>query len=146
MWSYFTHKELLYNIRTASVLNLPITNSTYHATNTVHFTGTLIWNHLLTVIQSSQSLDKFEKKKKKIVDILTANSWYSNNQLFRRLDKLYIRNYLLVYLTTCNTLQFFVSHDAREFLNCSFFSWRWMRFFINQYCQLHLLFNFNSAL
>ena len=61
-FTYFTHKELPYNLRKGSILNLRRTNAPYYGTNAVHFKGTLIWNNLPAVVKSSQSLCKFNRK------------------------------------------------------------------------------------
>ena len=44
--SFFTHKEILYNLRKCQVFSLPPARSTYYRTNPVHFWGSLIWNKL----------------------------------------------------------------------------------------------------
>ena len=49
-------QELPYDLRKGSILNLPRINFTYCGTNTVYFSGTLIWTNLLAVIKSSKSL------------------------------------------------------------------------------------------
>ena len=42
MWSYFTHKDMPYNLRKGPFLDLPKTYSFYYGTNAVHFRGSLI--------------------------------------------------------------------------------------------------------
>ena len=37
MWTYLIYKELPYNLRKASILNLPKIKSTYYDTNDLHF-------------------------------------------------------------------------------------------------------------
>ena len=63
MWSCFTHKNLPYNF------SLPKTHSFYYGTNAVHFRGSLIWNNLPAVVESSDSLFEFKNKIKNIGDI-----------------------------------------------------------------------------
>ena len=55
MRSFFTHKEIPYNIRKGKLLSLPPARSTYYGTNSVHFRGSLIWNNLPRYIKSSRS-------------------------------------------------------------------------------------------
>ena len=55
MCSFFTHKEIPYNLRKGQVLSLPPARSTYYGTNSVHFRGSLIWNNLPRYIKSSRS-------------------------------------------------------------------------------------------
>ena len=45
MCSFFTHKEIPYNLRKGQVLSLPPARSTYYGTNSVHFWGSIIWNN-----------------------------------------------------------------------------------------------------
>ena len=52
MWSYFTHKDMPYNLRKGPTLGLPKTHSFYYGTNAVHFRGSLIWNNLPAVVKS----------------------------------------------------------------------------------------------
>ena len=60
MWSFFTHKDILYNLRKGPILGLPKTHSFCHGTNAIHFRWSLIWNKLLTVVKSSNSLFEFK--------------------------------------------------------------------------------------
>ena len=46
IWPYFTYNSISYNLRKGPILYLPGTHSTYYGTNSVHFGGSLIWNHL----------------------------------------------------------------------------------------------------
>ena len=50
MCSFFTHKEIPYNLRKAQVLSLPPSRSTYCGTDSVHFHGFLICNNLPSYI------------------------------------------------------------------------------------------------
>ena len=56
MWSYFTHKDMLYNLTKGPTLGLPKTHSFCYGTNVVHFRGSFIWNNLPAVVKSSDSL------------------------------------------------------------------------------------------
>ena len=69
MWSYFTHKDMPYNLRKGPFLGLPKTHSFYYGTNAVHFRGSLIWNNLPAVVKSSDSLFEFKNEIKNIGDI-----------------------------------------------------------------------------
>ena len=60
MWSYFTHKDVPYNLRKGPTLGLPKTHSFYYGTNAVHFPGSLIWKNLPVVVKSSDSLFEFK--------------------------------------------------------------------------------------
>ena len=62
MWSYFTHKEMPYNLRKGTILGLPKTHSFYYGTTAVHFRGSLIWNNLPAVVKFSDSLFEFKNK------------------------------------------------------------------------------------
>ena len=42
MWSFFTHKDIPYNLRKGPFLGLPKTHSFYYGTNAIHFRGSLI--------------------------------------------------------------------------------------------------------
>ena len=69
MWSYFTHKDMPYNLRKSPILGLPKIHSFYYGTNAIHFRGFLIWNNLRAVVKSSNSLFDFKNKIKNIGDI-----------------------------------------------------------------------------
>ena len=60
MCSFFTHKEILYNLRKGQVLPLPPARSTNYGTNSVHFQGSLIWSNLPSYIKSSRSVCEFK--------------------------------------------------------------------------------------
>ena len=68
-WSYFTRKDMPYNLRKGPFLGLPKAHSFYYGTNAVHFRGSLIWNNLPAVVKSSDSLFEFKNKIKNIGDI-----------------------------------------------------------------------------
>ena len=69
MWSFFTHKDIPYNLRKGPILGLPKTHSFYYGTNAIHFRGSLIWNNLPAIVKSSNSLFEFKNKIKNIGDI-----------------------------------------------------------------------------
>ena len=50
MWSYFTQKDIPYNLRKGPILGLPKTHSFYYGTNAVRFRGSLIWNNVPAVV------------------------------------------------------------------------------------------------
>ena len=52
MCSFFTHKEIPYNLRKGQVLSLPPARSTYYGTILVHFRRSQIWNNLPGYIKS----------------------------------------------------------------------------------------------
>ena len=58
--SFFTHKEIPYNLRKGQVLSLPPSRSTYYGTNSVHFRGSIIWNNLPSYIKSSRLVCEFK--------------------------------------------------------------------------------------
>ena len=69
MWSYFTHKDMPYNLKKGPILGLPKIHSFYYGTNIVHFRGSLISINLSDVVKSSDSLFEFKNKIKDIGDI-----------------------------------------------------------------------------
>ena len=69
MCSFFTHKEIPYNLRKGQVLSLPPARSTYYGTNSVHFRGSLIWKNLPNYIKSSRSVCEFKNNTKNFRDI-----------------------------------------------------------------------------
>ena len=69
MCSFFTHKEIPYNLRKGQVLSLPPARSTYYGTNSVHFRGSLIWNNLPSYIKSSRSVCEFKNNIKNFRNI-----------------------------------------------------------------------------
>ena len=68
MWSYFTHKDMPYNLRKGPILGLPKTHSFYYGTNAAHFRGSVIWSNPPAVVKSSNSLFEFNNKIKNIED------------------------------------------------------------------------------
>ena len=69
VWSYFTHKDMPYNLRKVPFLGLPKTHSFYYGTNAIHFRGSLLWNNLPAVVKSSDLLFEFKNKINNIGDI-----------------------------------------------------------------------------
>ena len=69
MWSYFSSKNLPYNLRKGTSLSLPSAKSTVYGTNSVHFKGTLIWNNLPYFVKSSASLSEFKRNLKTLGNI-----------------------------------------------------------------------------
>ena len=67
--SYFTHKDMPYNLRKGPILGLPKTHSFYYGTNAVHFCRSLIWTDPPAIVNSSDSLFEFKNKIKNIGDI-----------------------------------------------------------------------------
>ena len=64
MCSFFTHKEIPYNLRKGQLLSLPPARSTYYGANSVYFRISLIWNNLPSYLKSSRSVCKLKKKTK----------------------------------------------------------------------------------
>ena len=69
MCSFFTHKEITYNLRKGQVLSLPPARSTYYGTNSVHFRESLIWNNLPSCIKPSRSVCEFKNNIKNLINI-----------------------------------------------------------------------------
>ena len=69
MCSFFTHKEIPYNLRKGQVLSLPPARSTCYGTNSVHFRESLIWNNLPSYIKSSRSVCEFKNNIKNFINI-----------------------------------------------------------------------------
>ena len=67
--SFFTHKEIPYNLRKGQLLSLPPARSTYYGTNSVHFQGYLISNNLPSYIKCSRSVYEFKNNIKNFRDI-----------------------------------------------------------------------------
>ena len=72
MWSYFSSKNLSYNLRKGPPLSLPSAKSTVHGTNSVDFKGRLIWNNLPYLVTSSASVFEFTGNLKKF-EVLTVH-------------------------------------------------------------------------
>ena len=69
MSPFFTHKEILYNLRKSQVLSLPPARSTYYGTNSVNLRASLIWTKLPNYIKSSRSVCEFKNNIKNFKDI-----------------------------------------------------------------------------
>ena len=69
MSSFFTHKDITYNLRKGPILGLPKTHSFHYGTNAIHLRGSLIWNNLPAVVKSSDSLFEFKNKINIIGDV-----------------------------------------------------------------------------
>ena len=61
MCSFFTHKEIPYNLRKGQLLLLPPARSTYYGANSVYFRVSLIWNNLPSYLKFSRSVCKLKK-------------------------------------------------------------------------------------
>ena len=72
MCSFFTHKEIPYNLRKDQVLSLPRARSTHYGTNSVHFRESLIFNNLPSYIKFSRSVCEFKNNIKNFRNILIA--------------------------------------------------------------------------
>ena len=68
MWSYFTPKDMTYNLRKGPIFGLQKTHSFYYNATAVQFCGCLIQNNLLTDAKSSDSLFEFKIKINPIQD------------------------------------------------------------------------------
>ena len=64
MGSFFTYKEIPYDLRNGKVLSLPPARLTYYGTNTVHFRRSPISNNLSTYMKSSRSVCEFKEFRK----------------------------------------------------------------------------------
>ena len=69
MCSFFTHKEIPYNLRKGQVLPLPPARSTYYGTNSVHFRGSIIRSNLSSYIKSSRLVCEFKNNIKNFGDM-----------------------------------------------------------------------------
>ena len=63
------HKDMPHNLRKGPNLGLPKTDLFYYGTNPIHLRGCFIWNNLLAVVKSSDSLFEVKNKIKNIGDI-----------------------------------------------------------------------------
>ena len=69
MCSFFTHKEIPYNLRKGQVLSLPPVRTGYYGTYSVHSRGSLIWKNLPSYIKSNGSTCEFKNNIKNFIDI-----------------------------------------------------------------------------
>ena len=72
MWSYFSSKNVSYNLRKGHSLLLPSAKSTVYRKNSVHFEGTLIWNNLPYFVKSSASVFEFKRNLKNLGSIVCS--------------------------------------------------------------------------
>ena len=63
MWSIFQRKELTYNLRSGSLLQLPNAKTTTYGTSSLTFKGSVLWNSLPDTIKDSPwpSVTKFKR-------------------------------------------------------------------------------------
>ena len=64
MWSYFTFKNITYNIRKGPLLKPPSAKSTHYGINSAHFRACLLWNGLPQSVKHSESILELKKKLK----------------------------------------------------------------------------------
>ena len=69
IWSYFTFKNITYNIRNGPLLKLPNAKSTYYGINSVHFRVCLLWNGLLQSVKHSESILELKIKLKELENL-----------------------------------------------------------------------------
>ena len=69
MCSFFTHKEIEFNLKKRQVFSLSPARSTYYGTNSGHFRRSPIWNNVPNDIQSSRSVCEFINVKINFRDI-----------------------------------------------------------------------------
>ena len=63
---FFSTKDISYNLRSNSVINLPKCNTKTYGINTVFFKGGIVWNGLPNDIKNSLNYLDFAKKIKKL--------------------------------------------------------------------------------
>ena len=63
MCSFFTDKQIPYNLRKGQVLSIPLERWTYYGINSEHFRESLIWKNLPSYIKSSRSVCEFINNK-----------------------------------------------------------------------------------
>ena len=88
MWLFFKQKNLSYNLRKRSILNLPRTQSTLYGTDAIHFRGSLVCNNSPVKVKSSNPVFKFKTKIKNLGNI----------------DCGYLRQYLIYWLWIFTTM------------------------------------------
>ena len=69
MCSYFTFKNIAYNIRNGSLLKLPNAKSTYYDINSVHIRACLLWNGLTQSVKHSESIFELKRKLKELENV-----------------------------------------------------------------------------
>ena len=60
MWSYFKYRKFPYNLRWGPILFISPARSSIYGSNSVHFSGSLIWNKLPNLVKSSRSISEFK--------------------------------------------------------------------------------------
>ena len=66
MWSYFTFKNVTYNIRNGPLLKLPNVKSTYYSINSIHFRACLLWNGRPQSVKHSGAILELKRKLKEL--------------------------------------------------------------------------------
>ena len=69
MCSYFTFKNIMYNIRNGPQLKIPNAKSTYYGINSVHFRACLLWNGLPQPVKHSESIFELKRKLKELGNV-----------------------------------------------------------------------------
>ena len=69
MWSYFTFKNITYNITNGPLLKLPNAKFTYYGINPVHFRACLLWNGLPQSVKHSESILELKRKLKELENV-----------------------------------------------------------------------------
>ena len=69
MWSYFTFKNITYNIRNGPLLKLPNVKSTCYGINSVHFRSCLLWNGFPQTVKHSESILELKRKLKELENV-----------------------------------------------------------------------------
>ena len=67
--TFFTVKEIPYNLCNGHILNLPSARTTYYGTNSILFRACQVWNKLPHSIKQSQSLLEFKTNIKTLINI-----------------------------------------------------------------------------
>ena len=69
MWSYFTFKNITYDIRNGLLLKLSNSKSMYRGINSVHFRACLLWNGLSQSVKHSESILELKRKLKELENV-----------------------------------------------------------------------------
>ena len=69
MWSYFTFKNITYDIRNGLLLILSNSKSMYCGINSVHFRACLLWNGLSQSVKHSESILELKRKLKELENV-----------------------------------------------------------------------------
>ena len=80
MWSYFKYRMFPYNLRWGPILFISPARSSIYGSNSVHFSGSLIWNKLPNLVKSSRSISEFKNIIKKIGNIDCG--WYDMQKVW----------------------------------------------------------------